>query len=136
MDPNRDAKFFDEKIKNKEIFILKNENQYTGHICFGKHILNPPFVGSVFIEELAVKKKFRKKGFGTALMERLVKFCKDNKIQSIHLGTGEEPNKAIKYYEKMGFKKVGWLKDIDPNSEYDHLQIFYAVMIKNWKNPT
>ncbi|MBU2615662.1 MAG: GNAT family N-acetyltransferase [Nanoarchaeota archaeon] len=135
MDPNRDAKFFDEKIKNKEIFILEESDEYLGHICFGKHILNPPFAGSVFIEEFAVKEKFRSQGFGTALIKELVNFCKKNKISSIHLGTGEEPNRAIKYYEKMGFKKVGWLKDIDPNSEYSRPQLFYAIMVKDWENP-
>lgn len=136
IDIKRDSKFFDEKIKNKEIFVLEEKGEYAGHICFGNHLLNPPFVGSIFIEELAVKQKFRGKGSGTALMEKLVEFCKSKKIPVIHLGTGDmENNKAIKYYEKQGFKKVGWLEDIDPNSEYDHPQFFYAIMVKDWKKP-
>jgi len=136
IDTKRDSKFFDEKIKNKEIFVLEEKGECAGHICFGKHLLNPPFAGSIFIEELAVKQKFRGKGFGTALMEKLIEFCKSKKIPAIHLGTGDETgNKAIKYYEKQGFKKVGWLEDIDPNSEYDHPQFFYAIMVKDWKKP-
>jgi ribosomal protein S18 acetylase RimI-like enzyme len=136
IDTKRDSKFFNEKIKKKEIFVLEEKGEYAGHICFGKHLLNPPFAGSIFIEELAVKQKFRGKGFGTALMEKLVEFCKSKKIPAIHLGTGDETgNKAIKYYEKQGFKKVGWLEDIDPNSEYDHPQFFYAIMVKDWKRP-
>ncbi|MBW6442671.1 GNAT family N-acetyltransferase [Patescibacteria group bacterium] len=130
----RDSKFFEEKIKNKEIFVLEEKGEYAGHICFGKHLLNPPFVGSIFIEELAVKEKFRGKGFGTKLMEKLVKFCKSKKIPTIHLGTGDTGNsKVMRYYEKQGFKKVGWLKDINPNSEYNRPQFFYAIMIKDWK---
>jgi len=136
IDTKRDSKFFDEKINNKEIFVLEEKGEYAGHICFGKHLLNPPFAGSIFIEELAVKQKFRGKGFGTSLMEKLVEFCKIKRIPAIHLGTGDmDNNKAIKYYEKQGFKKVGWLEDIDPNSEYDHPQFFYAIMVKDWKNP-
>ncbi len=131
-----DSEFFVEKIKKKEIFVLEEKGVYAGHICFGKHLFNPPFAGSVFVEEFAVKQEFRGKGFGTALMEKLVNYCKQNKIAAIHLGTGDtKNNKAIPYYEKQGFKKVGWLEDIDPNSGYDHSQFFYAVMVKDWKRP-
>lgn len=134
IDSKRDSKFFCEKIKRKEIFIMEYEKKYIGHVCFGKYIFNPPFPGSVFIEELAVRKKFRGKGYGTLLIERLVEFCKDKKISSIHLATEDKRgNKAIKYYEKLGFKKVGWLEDIDDNSEYDYPQSFYAIMVKNWR---
>ena len=130
----RDSKFFDEKIKKKEIFVLKTNGNYIGHICFGKHIFNPPFIGSVFIEELAVKQKFRGKGFGTLLIEKLVEFCKIKKILAVFLGTGDmKNNKAINYYKKQSFKKVGWLKDINPDSEYNHPQFFYAVLVKDWK---
>ncbi len=132
----RESKFFDEKIKKKEIFVLEEKGEYAGHIGFGKQLFNPPFAGSVFIEEFAVKQKFRGKGVGTALMAKLAQFCKSKKIPAIHLGTGDmKHNKAIKFYEKQGFKKVGWLEDIDPNSEYDHPQFFYAVMVKDWKKP-
>lgn len=130
----RDSKFFDEKIKKKEIFVLKEKNEYAGHICFGKYLVNPPFAGSVFIEELAVKQKFRGKGFGIALIENLVKFCKNKEILVIYLGTSDKKDKkVIKFYEKQGFKKVGWLKDIVPNPEYNYPQLFYAINIKNWK---
>ena len=136
IDTKRDSKFFDEKVKEKEIFVLEEKGEYAGHICFGKHLLNPPFAGSIFIEELAIKQKFRRKGFGTTLMGKMVEFCKTKKIPAIHLGTGDmENNKAIKYYEKKGFKKVGWLEDIDPNSEYDYPMFFYAIMVKDWKKP-
>lgn len=131
LNSGRDSKFFDEKVREKEIFILEEKGKYVGHICFGKHILNPPFTNSVFIEEFAIKQKFRGQNFGVELMEKLVKFCKEKKIPVICLGT--ENNKMIKYYKKQGFKKVGWLKDIDPNSEYDHPQFFYAIMVKDWK---
>jgi len=133
IDSKRDSKLFDDKVNNREIFVLQEKGEYVGHICFGKHLLNPPFAGSVFIEEFAVRSKFRSFGYGILLMERLVKYCKDNKIKEIHLGTGDQKNNlTTKYYEKQGFKKVGWLKDLIP-SEYDHPQFFYAILVKDWK---
>lgn len=91
----------------------------------------------MFIEEFAVKKDFRRKGFGTALLHKLFNFCKKKNISSVHLGTNDsEDNLAINYYEKLGFKKVGFLEDIDPNSTYEHSQVFYAMLVKDWFNNT
>jgi ribosomal protein S18 acetylase RimI-like enzyme len=127
----RDSLFFDEKVRKKEIFILENK-EYVGHICFSKYKLNPPFINSAFIEELAINLKFRGKGYGKLLIKKLIEYCKENNIVSIHLGTEDKENcKLIKFYEKLGFKKVGKLEDIDPNSEYDHGQVFYAMLVKN-----
>ena len=130
----RSSRFFDEKVEKKEIFVIKKGNKYLGHLCFGKYLFNPPFARSVFIEELAIKKEFRFHGFGTLLMEKLIKYCQKNKIPSIHLGTNDvSGNKAIKYYERHGFRKVGWLEDIDSNSEYKNPQLIFAIMVKEWK---
>src|SRR3989304_6433269 len=127
IDSRRDSRLFDEKIRKKEIFVAEENGAYAGHICFGAHANNPPFPGSVFIEEFAVKEEFRGKGLGTSLLQRLVEHCKQNKVTAILLGTGDTANsRAVKYYENQGFKKIGWLKDINPNPEYDHPQLFYG----------
>ncbi len=51
---------------------------------------------------------------------------------NLHLGKHSD-RKAIQFYEKQGFRKVGYLKDINPDSEYDYNQLFYAVLVKDWK---
>ena len=96
-----------------------------------KYLLAPPFSRGVFLEELAVKKKFRGEGIGTNLINALIKFCKKNKINMFYLSTGDfKANKAIKYYKKLGFKIVGKMKDINPKSEYSYGEIFMAKVIK------
>jgi len=134
---NREKKFFTEKIKNKEVFIILDNKKYAGHICFGIHKFNPPFAGSIFIEEFAIQKNFRGKSLGTILIKKLLNYCKINRIKEIILGTGDyKKNKAIKWYKKMGFKKVGehWgLEDSDDSSGYDYDQIFLAIKIKDFK---
>ena len=134
LDTKRDSRLFDLKIKRKEIFVAEIDSEYAGHLCFSDYSIIPPFLGSVFVEGLAVKDQFRGKGIGTALMEHLVRFCRKKKIPAIYIGTGDKKgNKAVKFYEKQGFRKVGSLKDIDPDSEYDYNQIFFAVLVKDWK---
>ncbi len=131
LDVKQQTKYFDEKIKNKEIFIAEENKEYLGHHCFGKHLLNPPFVGGVFGEELAVRKKFRGVGIGTKLVDELIKYCKKNKIKMFYLGTGDfKGNKAISYYKKLGFEKVGYINDINPDSKYDYGQIIMAKVVK------
>ena len=51
----RDSKFFDLKVKNKEIFVVEERGEYVGHSCFKKCLIEPPFAVSVFGQELAIK---------------------------------------------------------------------------------
>ena len=130
LNSKKQAIYFDNKIKNKEIFVVYEEG-YAGHLCFGKHLLSPPFAKSVFVEEMAIKKKYQGKGFGSLLMKFLFSYCKKNKIGMVYVSTADYgDNKAIKFYEKLGFNIIGSLKDIDPNSEYEHGQIFLGKILE------
>jgi ribosomal protein S18 acetylase RimI-like enzyme len=131
LDSKKQAKYFDLKIKNKEIFVIHEEDKnYAGHLCFGKHLLSPPFAKSVFVEEMAIKKKYQGKGFGSLLMKFLFNYCKKSNIIMVYVSTADSgDNKAIKFYEKLGFNIIGSLKDIDPNSEYEHGQIFLGKVL-------
>ncbi|MEJ2267724.1 MAG: GNAT family N-acetyltransferase [Nanoarchaeota archaeon] len=132
LDLKKQSKYFKEKIKNKEIFIAEENGKYAGHHSFGKYMLNPPFATGVSGEELAVKNNFRGKGIGTALINSIINYCKKRKIRVFYIPTGDfKGNKAIKFYKKLGFEKVGVLKDINPESEYDYGQIIMAKVIDN-----
>lgn len=133
--PNLDSKkqllYFIEKLKKKEVLVAEQEGEYAGHNCFGKYLLSPPFSRGIFLEELAVKKKFRGKGIGTKLVMELINYGKKNKINMLYLGTGDfKGNKAIIYYKKLGFKKIGYLNDINPKSEYNYGEIFMAKVLR------
>ena len=115
---------------DNEIFCIIDNNEYVGHLCFGKHLINPPLAKSIFIEELAVKNEFKGKGFGKLLVEYVISYCKKNKVNIIYTSTGDYDNNDAKiFYTKLGFKKVGSLKDIDPCSEYNYGQIFFAKVV-------
>ena len=131
LNEKKQSKYFDLKIKNKEMFVLFDNGNYAGHICFGEYLLAPPFSGGVFVEELAVDKKFRGKGFGKKLVLHLSNCCKKKKIMMVYASTGDyRKNKSMIFWKKIGFKKVGKMKEVDPNSEYKYGQIFLARIIK------
>jgi len=130
LNSKKQSKYFDEKLNKKEIFVV-GDKEYAGHVCFGNHKLSPPFSGGVFIEELAIKKKLRGQGIGTSLINYLINYCKKSKIGMIYLSTGDyKKNKSIDYYKKLGFVKIGVLKEINPHSEYSYGQIIMGNKLK------
>ena len=134
LDLKKQTEYFKEKIKNKEIFVAEEKGKYFGHHCFGKHLLNPPFSGSLFGEELAIKKEFRGQGIGTSLMKKVINYCKKLKVKMFYLSTNDyKENKAIKLYKRQGFVQIGKLKDIHPDSTYSHGQIIFGVEVRKWK---
>ena len=126
----RESEFFDIKLKNKEIIIIEENGKYLGHIAFSQNKVEPPFGNSVFIQELAINKLSRGKGLGTKLVLALIKYCKKLEVPVIYLGTGDyKENKTHNFYKRLGFKKIGKLDEISPDSEYDYGQIFYGKVI-------
>jgi len=127
---NRESKFFDIKINNSEIFVIEDNKKYLGHIAFSINKVEPPFGNSVFIQELTINKISRGEGLGTKLILALIKYCKKLKVPVIYLGTGDyKENKTHNFYKRLGFKKIGRLDEIFPDSEYDYGQIFYGKVI-------
>ena len=56
---------------------------------------------------ISVKKDFWGIGVGSAVMEQLIEFAKNNNILNISLGVKGSNSKAINLYKKFGFEKVG-----------------------------
>lgn len=74
-----------------------------------------------YITNIAVTKKERKKGIGTALLERVFAEARDNNLSFISLEVRESNKKAISLYEKFGFKKEGKRKNFYDNPKEDAL---------------
>lgn len=126
-DVERHKKYFKQKIERKEIFVLESNNKYIGHLTYSKFI-SPPFTNSLFIEEFAIQKEFRKKGYGTLMLSRLVKETERINFDRILLDTWNDPkNKGIRFYKRHGFKQVGRIKTNSGN------ELFLELLIKNWK---
>ncbi len=131
LDSEIQKQYFNLRLKDKQILILENDEEYVGHLSFGRYDLIPPFQNGIYLEEFALKKKFRGKGAGKLLMEEIEKYCVENNLKMIYLGTDDsEENKLINYYKKLGYQVVGKLDDINPISEYEHGEIFMAKVIK------
>lgn len=56
---------------------------------------------------ISVAKKYWELGIATAMLEHLIKWAREHKIAKIDLMVREDNERAIKLYEKFGFKHEG-----------------------------
>ena len=74
-----------------------------------------------YITNIAVTKTERKKGVGTALIERVFAHAKDNSLYFVSLEVRESNQNAISLYETLGFKPEGKRKNFYDNPKEDAL---------------
>jgi len=89
-------------IENSDFFLVACvDGEVVGYICgevkFQKgHIIT-----------LAVDSRFRGRGIGSELLKRFINFLKEKGAKSVYLEVSVRNRRAIRFYEKHGFKIVG-----------------------------
>jgi len=66
-----------------------------------------------YIKQFFLKEKYRKKGAGSLLLEKALEHLKKIKVEKIRVNIKEEAIEASKLYEKMNFKKVYEVLELD-----------------------
>ena len=91
---------------NHLIIVAEIEGQIVGQLDFANgHRERIAHTGEF---GMSVHKDFRGCGIGGLLLESLIMWCRSNtKIEKINLCVHHTNNRAIKMYEKYGFKKEG-----------------------------
>ena len=91
------------KDSNVKSFILKEDKWVIG---IGNIILNKDTKCAhalhIFIDSI-----YRKKGFGTIMLQHLETLAKNTKMTMITINVMPKNKPALKLYEKIGFKKIG-----------------------------
>lgn len=84
----------------------------------GKHIANALY---------AVSKKYRRKGIGTLLVKHSLDIAKEYGFIGMQYNSVVESNNSIHIYNKLGFEKIGIIKNgfFDKNKNYQNIVIFY-----------
>ena len=57
------------------------------------------------IENVATHKKYRKRGYGTAILHKAVEVAKKNNCYKVVLLTGRKEESVLRFYERVGFEK-------------------------------
>ncbi len=113
--------FWNEKIlidefqnENSEYFVLIDDGKILGFAGLWFNI------DEAHIMNIAVKKEYRKNGFGTKLLEFLIVKAKEKSKICITLEVRDDNIPAILLYEKFNFEKIGTRKKYY-NAENDAL---------------
>ena len=93
------------KKEGTEAFGLSFENIVVG-ICVFQVVLD-----EAQINYFAVNKRYRKRGFGSYLMNYLLNRCNKQNINKIFLEVSQKNNIAMKFYNNFDFSTVGIRKN-------------------------
>ncbi|NVM35110.1 MAG: GNAT family N-acetyltransferase [Candidatus Lokiarchaeota archaeon] len=69
------------------------------------------------IKQFFLKESYRKKGVGSLLLEKALEHLKKIKVEKIRVNIKERAVEAAKLYEKMNFKKVYEVLELDLTNE-------------------
>lgn len=95
------------------------DGEVSGYI--GAHNI----LGEVYITNVAVSEKHRRKGMGEKLINSLISLCESENAEFITLEVRESNKPAINLYKKMNFKDVGKRKNFYENPKEDAILMTY-----------
>ena len=95
------------------------DGEVSGYI--GAHNI----LGEVYITNVAVSQKHRRKGMGEKLINSLISLCESENAEFITLEVRESNKPAINLYKKMKFKDVGKRKNFYENPREDAILMTY-----------
>ena len=121
-----DEKEYIKKVKSSETsnyFVVMKNNKMIGCIGFnGNTARKMKHYGTIGI---SVLKEYWGRGIATALLEKLISWSKEKGIKKINLDVFENNERAIKLYEKFGFKLEGCIEDgIFDGENYINLLVY------------
>ena len=85
-------------------FVAKSDDDIAGFINLG-FVLDEASVNNI-----AVKKVYRRQGVGKALLNAAIAYCRDNRLHLLMLEVRKSNLSAIALYEQFGFQAVGFRK--------------------------
>ncbi|KQL18380.1 GNAT family N-acetyltransferase [Cytobacillus solani] len=76
---------------------------YAENTCIGQIRIRSSWNGYAFIEDIAVAEEYRKKGVGTALLNKAIEWAKENNLCGLMLETQDINVSACHFYAKNNF---------------------------------
>ena len=109
-------KSFEEEIKISErkkgfFLVLKIGDKIIGYICCRK------IIDEVNIINISIKKEFQSTGYGSKLLNTVLKNIEKENVKNVYLEVRESNIVAQKLYQKFGFKNYALRKNFYPDNE-------------------
>ena len=98
-------------FKITKSFLSKLEGLSIKQRFYIGHIYANMVVDQADIVSFIIKEKFRRKGFGTILFVKFISTLKNKGVKEFFLEVSEKNTVAQKFYNRFGFKKIGYRKN-------------------------
>ena len=93
---------------SSEIFVAEIDNKLAGFAICRRH--PPPERNTILQLDLGVDDRYRRRGFGSALVLHTIDWARNSDIHRIQLAVVAENGAALSLYEKHGFVTEGTLR--------------------------
>jgi RimJ/RimL family protein N-acetyltransferase len=119
--------------KGQKFIFVNQEGQDTGMCKLYKHTFRCSHI--YYLGGLAIDPARSDQGYGTNMVKDIINYCLSNGSTRIELSVSTANEKAIKLYEKLGFKAEGVLKNycyLASEGRYiDELMMAYLITYSN-----
>jgi len=94
------------KDKNTKIFVVEENEKLIGYTWINTYLIDylKPKKKVGYINEFFITKKFRGKNISTKLMNKIIEWFKQQKIEFVSLCVFAKNEKAVDIYKKFGFE--------------------------------
>jgi len=95
------------KNKNSKFYIIEYGSKIVGYmkVNFDKAQTEEGYENSLEVQRIYILEEYKGKKLGKRLINKAIELGKKHKVDYLWLGVWEHNYNAIKFYEKMGFKK-------------------------------
>jgi ribosomal protein S18 acetylase RimI-like enzyme len=105
--PEKFAKFIKEKLDSNDycILVAEDNGRVVGY-CLAKKDKHPLFKAPDYSEifDLVITREFRRKGIGSALLDKVFNWCFEKGIKRVEVKVALANEVSRKFWRKMGFK--------------------------------
>lgn len=107
------------KSRGARVFVAEGEGEVIGYILGEIHVRKPIYpVGKYgFISDICVTARWRRRGIGRALVERLIAWFLRNDVTAIELFVAEANPVSMAFWEAMGFSDYLRMLRLDLDKE-------------------
>lgn len=97
---------YEELVFSDKIFVIEINNKIIGYTIIDEFydIDDTMKKKTIYIDQICIDEKYRRKGFATILLNYVKKEAKKNGYESMCLSVNQENESAINFYEKYGMK--------------------------------
>lgn len=95
------------KDNYSKFYIVENDEEVVAYmkLNFDKAQTEKDHYNTIEVQRIYVLQEYKGKQIGKKLMQKAIEIAKDKNLNYIWLGVWEHNINAIKFYEKLGFKK-------------------------------